>query len=272
MTSTPALFHKGAVPNSLVRSALFTTKSLGEDRGMVKNRRICSQSNYEIFYTGEELNQFDSQALYAILQAQRDSGMEIGSEVLITQASLIQMLGLEANGNTYRRIYGQLQRLTTCTLKIKHTVGGSAREYHGHIIDRFWKDDKGHICFTLNPDLASMFDADCSFVSLKRKVSVEKLLSKWLLDYTTSHSYFIPMKVSDIKELSGNINATGQFTRQLKDACDEISEKLGSSAPFVRYEIEKGMLKLYKQKIQQQIGVPSPKQNKEKEDKFDGWN
>lgn len=259
----PTLFTKGGVPNSLVRSALFSTKSLGDDRSMVKAASIYSQNGYEITYTGEELNQFDCQTLHAILHAQRDSGLPFGRPVTVSQTAIIELLSKDANGNTYKRVYNQIRRICEATLCIKQSVHESSRVYHGHIIDRFWKDDRGHLCFTLNPDLASLFDADCTILSLQRKVLVDKLMSKWLLDYSSSHTQFIPLPVDYLKSLSGNINPIAQFKRQLAEACDEIIEKLGSKAPFVRYNITKTTLNLYKKNATREISSSKAKAGEE---------
>ena len=174
IATTPPLFVKGGIPNSLVRSAIFTTRKLGNVREMIKNSPVFSQDGYSIEYTGERLNQFDSQTLYAILQTQRDSGLLFGNQVTVTQTSIIEMLGKEANGNNYKDMCDSIHRLYNASIGIKQSFGGSTRVYHGRIIDRYLKDSRGHISFTLNPDLAAFFDSDCTILSLKKKIQLSK--------------------------------------------------------------------------------------------------
>jgi len=216
------------------------------DRAIHKDKKISSQANYSIYYTGEELNQYDSQVLWAILHIQKTSGVEIGKDVSCYQLEIIKLIGMTASGAAYETIYQSLKRLTSCMITIEFEAKKRSTKYHGHIIESLKKDENGHYVFRLGHDMAKLFESDCSIVMLRKKIVLSHQLSKWLFDYSSSHSKFIDMPINNLISISGYPNSKSEFIRNLKLSCQEIISKLNKDAPFVDYKVSSTCLNLYK--------------------------
>jgi hypothetical protein len=267
----PALLSMGGIPNSLIRSALFSTKKLGNDREHNRNVQIIAQSGYEISYSGEELNQYDCQVLYAVFHLQKQSGLMFGESVTVVQNDIIELTGRKAGGSAYEPIYQSMRRLCESTIRITQQAGPTQRIYHGHIVDRFHKDDRGHLAFTLNPDLVSMFASDCTIISLKRKVQLTRLISKWLFDYCSSHQSYLPLPLEYLMGMSGYPNGKSEFVRQLKLSCAEILDVLGEDAPFVQFEVKNNRLALYRKQHKRDCIQTAPRNSSTLNQDADGW-
>jgi hypothetical protein len=239
------MLNSWGVPNAMIRSSLFSTKSLGISRSTFKKSIEC-QKGYSITYEGEELNQYDCQVLYAIFHVQKERSVDFGSNVSVYQKDLASLTGKTPSGENFDQIYKSAARLARCNLTVTVDIGKSVSYYHGHILEAVYKN-RGHIVFRLNPDLSTLFDDDCTIILLRHKVALTRLLSKWLYDFASSHDTVYPYTIERLMQICGTNGTKYEFQRQLKAACQEIVSTLSKDSPFVDFEIKSGKLHLYKQ-------------------------
>lgn len=252
LSNTKIMLGQWGIPNSMTRSALFSTKSLGEDREFHINKVIHSQSTYEIVHTGPEMNQCDAQVLYAITHLQRASGKRFGEWTIAYQKDVADLIGRKPSGESFESIVASMERLKISTIKIKDKED----TYVGGIVDAFIKSKTKHLEFRLSPDLEAIFNSDCTIVKLEHKVMLTRLISKWLHDFSMSHSCSIPFSLDYLMRISGYVNSKSEFRRQLELSCLEIEQSLGDKSPFVGHSIENDELRLYKHKKSSDV-IPS---------------
>lgn len=244
-TNLPTLFTQGGFPNALIRSALFSVKNLGDTRTHKANYKVAAQGQYEVKYTGEELNQMDAQVLYVAFVLQRESGLDIGSPITVNQTDFVNKLGRQINGEACKRASESLKRIAESSMTIVH----GNRRFTSHVINDFGVDDNRHFTYTLNPNLGRLFEEDCTLLKLSNLTQLNMLLAKWLYNYFSSHSvFFARYHYEKLREMSGSVLTPGEFKRQLKLACDQIITTLGDKAPFVEYSLEKDGLHIAKTK------------------------
>jgi hypothetical protein len=256
--ASETMLRKWGVPNAINRSALFCTRNLGNKRSNLICKEIHSQVNYKIIYSGPEMNQYDAQILYAIAHIQRRNGQSFGTWVKTYYSEIASLINRKANGEAYKSISDSLDRLSDCKLRIIFGSNADQVTYKGGILESYAKTAAKHLEFRLSPDLEDLFKVDCTIVNLEHKVKLNRLFSKWLYDFSSSHSLGIPFYLTNIINLCGYSGNMPEFKRQLNLACIEIEETLGENSPFVRHSIQNNELCLYKQHKKGEISISNP--------------
>jgi hypothetical protein len=213
------------VPNPLIRSGLFTVGN-SEKRDFVEKSLINSLSNYQITYTGQELQQEDLSVWMALIHMAR--GQAIGDSVFFTGYRLIKDLGWRMHSDTYKRIQACIHRLKVTGLTISSP--GMDKGYSGSLIREYaWAetDADGNACWMVRfePKVVDLFQADTTTLlewETRKAIGTRANLALWLHSYYTSHKEPYPVSIEKLHELCGSKDQLSSFRRNIRLALEKL--------------------------------------------------
>jgi hypothetical protein len=214
------------VPNVLLRSGLFGMVEYGK-RQMFKDKKIESQSDYEISYTGEELDQNDLSVYIGILKLACEQANEknlFAETVLTTHTEIINILQKSKSGCANEFSLESLKRLVGAKLEIKN----KRYKYYGPLILGLLEDKVTQkIKISFNEKIAELFlSDDVTFLNNSiRLLLAKKQLALWTHGYYSSHAHAFPIYVKTLHALCGsNIKSLKVFRSKLKVAATQIEQ------------------------------------------------
>jgi len=226
---------KRGVPNSLLRSALFSGIQ-SKDRQFFKEEIIFSQQGILIQYTGQQLNQDDLMVWETLLHLVKNKS--IGTEFKFRSEFLLKEMGLAVSKQSYETLNKAMIRLTQGSL----TVSYKNRKYYGSLINAMLIDEKTtEYDVSLNPKLINLYDRNqwTAINWAAQKKFKRKALAQYLFTFYSTHKKPMPMKIETILHLSGSQSKkVSQFKRRLIVALDELVNE-----EFLNgYDIENGLV------------------------------
>lgn len=243
---TPALMpswpeHCRAVPNCLLRSALFSATGRGSG-GYVKEKEIYSQKDMRIFYTGGQLDQAALTVYDAVLHVMRSRQM--GVDVRVTGYQLLKALGRQDTGGNRRTLHGVLMTLKATAVDV-HTGRYS---YAGSLLDEVYKDeDTREYVIRLNPKLLPLFASDqyTRIDDAVRRRLEGRPLAQWLHGYYSSHRKPFPIKVETLLKLSGSKSMrVAGFARDLRKALAYVQAAARAEGKRFDYRVVDGVISI----------------------------
>ena len=226
-----------AVPNGMLRSALFGAIRRGSRRYM-ERERIAALEGIEIFYTGQRLDQGDLDVWETILHLARLQGL--GNECRVTAYQLLKVLGKTDSGKNRDILDIRLSRMKATGVDVQ--VGRYG--YEGSLIDEVYRDKETmEYVFRLNAKLRALFEPD-QFTQIDWVVRREldgKPLAQWLHGFYASHAKPYPVSVAKLRELCGSeAESLRHFREDLREALDAVVKAgMVKGQPF-GYEIRDG--------------------------------
>ena len=223
-----------AVPNGILRSALFGAIKKGPRRYMEKEL-VAAVDGVEIRYTGQRLDQGDLDVWESVLHAVRLQ--ELGSQCRVTSYALLKLMGKTDTGKNRVTLQNRIERLVANALTVKQ----GRYSYMGNLIAGAIKDeDTQEWVIELNPKLRPLFAAD-QFTQVEwavRHALDGHQLAQWLHGFYASHAKPFPMRLDTLLELSGSENAEPRSSRQkLLKALDAVVEASKAHGEGFSYEI-----------------------------------
>lgn len=226
-----------AVPNGMLRSALFGAIRRGSRRYM-ERERIAALEGIEIFYTGQRLDQGDLDVWETILHLARLQGL--GNECRVTAYQLLKAIGKADTGGNREVLHIRLMRLKATSVEFEQSRYG----YAGSLIDEVYRDkETREYIFRVNPKLRALFEPD-QFTQIDWVVRREldgKPLAQWLHGFYASHAKPYPVSVAKLRELCGSeAESLRHFREDLREALDAVVKAgMVKGQPF-GYEIRDG--------------------------------
>jgi hypothetical protein len=213
------------IPNPLIRSGLFTVGN-SEERKYVDKVLIHSLSNYQITYSGQELQQDDLSVWMALINMAR--GQAIADSIFFTGYRIIKDLGWRMHSETYKRVQASIQRLKVTGLTI-HSPGKD-KGYSGSLIREYaWTetDLNGNSCWMVRfePRVIDLFQDDTTtFVEweTRKRIGTRATLALWLHAFYTSHTEPYPISVEKMHELCGSSDTLSSFRRNVRLALERL--------------------------------------------------
>lgn len=209
---------KGAMPNVMLRSALFAAIQGGKRR-MMLDELIVAVNGVEIRFRGEQLDQTDLDVWQHAITLMK--GQAFGSKCCFRGYSFLKALGRQLGGDEYEWLNTTFRRLTGAVVDIR--VGDIS--YFGSLVEGGLQNHATkEYEIRLNPDLSKIFDAGWTQVAfMDRQKLKRKPLAQWLYGMYFSHVKPYPMKVKTIRELSGsNSKDLSKFRQLLRNALDAL--------------------------------------------------
>lgn len=210
------------LPNPMARSALFTVSN--KARRTFANAPIVSSSDFELFYTGEELRQIDEDVFLQIVHLARMR--PLGDVVDISGYQLLKALGWSFDSRAYTRLRESIERLANGKLKIHFAEKGKVG-YIGSMIRKvLWSGETAGRTkwkIFLEPEIISLFDSDGFSLILWEQRLRLPMLSKWLLSFYYTHAKPLPYKVETLYTMCGSGTKTlAHFRSELKGALENL--------------------------------------------------
>lgn len=218
---------KGASPNEIVRSALFTARNRNMRRAYLKQAEIVVTGGGAILYLGEELRQDDELVWMRLLHLSK--GQPLGDPIFFTPYSFLKAIGWRVNNWGY-------QHLRTCLLRMKATaVQITSNRLHRTVVTSLidyiamWDPEKNTPLALWEVRLSkvmSLLFADGAFtlIDLEQRKSLPEGIATKLHSYWSSHRDPYPVKVETLQKLCGSENELRFFRRELKKALDALVE------------------------------------------------
>lgn len=218
---------KGASPNEIVRSALFTARNRNRSRAYLKQAEIVVTGGGSILYLGEELRQDDELVWMRLLQLAK--GQPLGEPIFFTPYSFLKAIGWRANNWGY-------QHLKTCLLRMKATaVQITSNRLHRTVVTSLidyiamWDPEKHTPLAQWEVRVSkvmSLLFADGAFtlIDLEQRKALPEGIATKLHSYWSSHREPYPVKVETLQRLCGSENELRFFRRELKKALDALVE------------------------------------------------
>lgn len=218
---------KGASPNEIVRSALFTARNRNRRRAYLKQAEIVVTGGGSILYLGEELRQDDELVWLRLIHLSKSQAL--GEPVFFTPYSFLKAIGWRVNNWGY-------QHLRTCLLRMKATaVQITSNRLHRTIVTSLidyiamWDPEKHTPLAQWEVRLSkvmSLLFADGAFtlIDLEQRKALPEGIATKLHSYWSSHREPYPVKVETLQKLCGSENELRFFKRELKKALDALVE------------------------------------------------
>lgn len=233
-----------AVPNGMLRSALFGAIRRGSRRYM-ERERIAALEGIEIFYTGQRLDQGDLDVWETILHLARLQGL--GNECRVTAYQLLKALGKTDSGKNRDILDIRLSRMKATGVDVQ--VGRYG--YEGSLIDEVYRDKETmEYVFRLNAKLRALFEPD-QFTQIDwaiRHTLDGKPLAQWLHGFYASHAKPYPVSVAKLRELSGSeAGDLWKFRQTARAALDDLADACKINSQPFRYEIRNDIVHIEKE-------------------------
>jgi hypothetical protein len=215
------------VPNPLIRGGLFGVGTSAK-REFLPNMPISSLSNYEITYTGQDLQQDDLSVWMSLINLARQTALS--DKVRFTGYQLIRDLGWRMHSESYRRAQESIERLKVTGIKI--STKDKAEGYAGSLIREYaWADadEKGNTKWMVRfePKVSVLFMNDTTTLlewETRKKIGPRATIAQWLHAFYASHRDPWPLSVQKLHELCRSDAQLSTFRRNLRNALDRLIE------------------------------------------------
>jgi hypothetical protein len=217
----PEIFEeKRAIPNCFLRGALFGMVRKGR-RALVGDAPIFTMSQYDLTFTGYELDQNDLELWDTLMYLAKERNVE--NELRITLYDLCQQMRLTYNQERGRKLEERALRLKIGTVTIKNHL----QTFAGSLINNVYidKDGDGRLVIEYNKKLAPLFTEDYTFISADiRHLLGDNQLARWVYNFYESHKEPIPFSIDFIKKLCRSESESKEFKRLLKNALEMVKK------------------------------------------------
>lgn len=218
----PEIFEdKRAIPNCFLRGALFGMVRKGR-RALVENQPIFTMSQYEVSFSGSEMDQNDLEIWDTLMYLAKKRNVD--NELRITLYDLCQQMRLSPTQKTYERLVARVQRLQFGQVKINK----DKKQFGGSLINNYYIDTEGDgkLVIEYNKKLTPLFiDGDYTLISADiRHLLGDNQLARWLYNFYESHNQPIPFAINFIQKLCRSESESKEFKRLLKNALELVKK------------------------------------------------
>lgn len=224
-----------SVPNGFLRSALFGAIAKGRRRH-AERLQLATFNGFQIFFTGQRLDQGDLDVYASVLHAMRLQRM--GERCRMTAYSLLKLLGQSDTGKNRATLHKRLTRLRSGTVEIRQSSG---YHYIGSLIDEAFKEEETQQwVIVLNPNLEALF-ADDQFTQVEWAVRYAlngKPLAQWLHGFYATHAKPYPIRMETLLKLCGSEDCNPRSAHQtLRRALDALADASKAHGQSFRYKV-----------------------------------
>lgn len=215
------------VPNPLIRGGLFGVGTSAK-REFLPNMAVASLSNYEITYTGQDLQQDDLSVWMSLINLARKS--PLSDKVRFTGYQLIRDLGWRMHSESYRRAQDSIERLKVTGIKI--ATKDKSEGYSGSLIREFaWADadENGNTKWMVRfePRVSVLFMNDTTTMlewETRKKLGTRATVAQWLHAFYATHRDPHPLSVQKLHELCRSNAQISTFRRNLRNSLERLIE------------------------------------------------
>lgn len=231
-------------PNALLRTALFAgvpsrfrkilehrPSAAVEPEGVV----VASQDGIVMKYTGTQLNQYDADVFFEVLQRARRS--PLGEAATFSGADFLRSIGRTASKRDYEDLDMSLRRLTRGLVDVKWRIQQRPLAYTGSLIADFIRETDSKLYrITLSHSIKSLFEQS-SFTMIEWEQRLQLLrnpLAQWLHSYYSTHAKPFAVTVAFLQKTAGQESARPRdFARALRVAFGILETELQWSVEWL---------------------------------------
>lgn len=212
------------VPNSVLRSALFTATKRGK-RQYFERQKIASVDGISVVFTGPRLDQADLDVWEQCLQIARTTAL--GTRINFTAHAFLKAIGRSTGKSDHEWLKAAFARLASSVVELKD----GKRAYFGGLISYGARNDEtGFYELELNPKIASLYNDD-GWTGQdwdQRKKLIGKPLALWLHGFYSSHSNPFDYKIETLWKLCGSeAKELKEYKRTLSESLQHLNEATG---------------------------------------------
>jgi hypothetical protein len=212
------------VPNSVLRSALFTATRRGK-RAYYEGVKIASVDGINVLFSGPRLDQADLDVWEQCLHLAKTGGL--GNRISFSAHGFLKAINRDTGKANHEWLKGAFRRLATSAVEL----ADGKRAYFGALISYGQRDDEtGRYGLELNPKIANLYNGDgWTGVDWEQRRQLKgKPLALWLHGFYSSHTKPFDYKVETIHGLCGS--ETGEmkaFKQNLQEALKDLATATG---------------------------------------------
>lgn len=215
-----------ALPNEILRSALFNCRNRNQPRMFMKEVEIAVIGDGKVIYRGEELRQDDELVWMHLMHLIKRS--PLGECVEFTPYSFIKALGWPIKGQNYERLRNSLSRMQATAMRIQSKRLQSFVSIS--LIQKFLSRNERNENLSrwqvwVGKEMQLLFDeAFLTKVMWETRRSLPDGIASKLLGYWASHRKPYPVKVETLLKLCGCGMQMKHFKTEMKKALELLKE------------------------------------------------
>lgn len=216
---------KGASPNEIVRSALFTARNRNRSRTYMKQEEILVTGGGSIVYRGEELRQDDELVWLRLLQLAK--AQPLGEPIFFTPYAFLKSIGWDTNGRGYQKLKDCLLRMTATAIQIRsnrlHKTVVTSLIEHIIMIDPEKNTPLAQWEVRISKGMSQLFaDGSFTLIDLQQRGALPEGIATKLHSYWSSHKKPYPIEIETLQKLCCSENELRFFRRELKKALEVL--------------------------------------------------
>ena len=213
-----------AMPNEILRSALFNCRNRNQPRMFMKDAEIAVIGDGQVIYRGEELRQDDELVWMHLMHLVKE--LALGECVEFTPYSFIKALGWPIKGQNYERLRTCLSRMQATALRIQSKrlqcfISISLIQKFMSRNDR--NENLSRWQVWVGKEMQLLFDGDfLTRVTWETRRSLPDGIASKLFGYWASHRKPYPVKIGTLLKLCGSEMSAKHFKAELKKSLDHL--------------------------------------------------
>jgi hypothetical protein len=214
-----------ALPNEILRSALFNARNHKQPRRFMRDAEIPTIGNCRITYRGEELRQDDELVWMHIVHLGKQQ--PLGRCIEFTPYSFVKAIGWPVKGDSYERLKKCLRRMTATAVSFQSERLGVGLCVS--LVRRFaWQDEEQGVSLKkwqiwIEPEMHTLFNEDFfSRVDWEIRKALPTGIASKLHGYYASHKSPFPVKLETLMKLCDSEMTERHFKEQLKYAMTNL--------------------------------------------------
>jgi len=225
-----------AIPKPISNSAIFRVLAKGEQRLILRNEKVASRTKggvaeFEVFFTGEELDQRDMDLW---LECCHEVHMNDNncSSIQLTQTEMLKRLKRSKSGVAVKQLKASLLRLQGAQIVVEgNDESGKKYTYISSLVLRALVNKDG-INVQLDSELSGLFSRSVAYVDHELRLSLGSDLAKAMFAFVTSDrpeeyrsGSFHRVKVNELHGIVGSRATTPNFKKSLRIAMNLLITK-----------------------------------------------
>jgi hypothetical protein len=213
-----------ALPNEILRSALFTCRNRNQPRKFLKDEEIAVIGDGQVIYRGEELRQDDELVWMHLMHLIKK--LPLGDCVEFTPYAFLKALGWPIKGQNYERLRISLSRMQATALRMQSKrlqcfISISLIQKFLSRNDR--NENLSRWQVWVGKEMRVLFDEDfLTRMAWETRRSLPDGISSKLFGYWASHRTPFPVKIETLAKLCGSGMAAKHFKVELKQALEQL--------------------------------------------------
>ena len=215
-----------AMPNEILRSALFNCRNRKQARVFVKDLEIAVIGDGQVIYRGEELRQDDELVWLHLMHLAKK--VHLGACVDFTPYSFIKALGWAIKGQNYERLRICLSRMQATAIRIQSKRLGCFISVS--LIHKFRSRNERNETLPrwevwVGEEMRLLFDEEfLTRVNWEIRKSLPDGIASKLFGYWASHRQPFPVKIATLLQLCGSEMSPKHFKVELKKSLGVLRE------------------------------------------------